>query len=114
MQLTILLLFLIFMGFNQPIYPKHSNKHTPKTQLDQANKPKTRSSQTNQTNHEIVIAPDGDPVAYKILQLFAVSILEFGRLVTDPNNPNNIKSALFNMATCWYQIFTEATKPDHI
>lgn len=110
MQLTVLLLSLIFMSFNQSIYPKYPHKYPPKTQLAQANKTKNRSTHTEP---ETVIASEGDPVARKILELFATSILAFARLVSDPRNPSNIKSTLFGIATCWYQIFSEATSPDY-
>lgn len=77
------------------------------------------ANQTNPTNltpanhTKNSFSPDtSDPVAQKILQLFAASILAFGTLVADPYNPRNIKSTLFSMATCWYEIFITATKSD--
>jgi hypothetical protein len=84
-----------------------------------------KTNQTNTTNltqnspipdSKITLASvnseTSDPVAQKILQLFAASILAFGTLVADPHNPSNIKSALFSMATCWYKIFMTATAPE--
>ena len=73
----------------------------------------TNSTAVNTTKTDNnIISDDSDPVAQKILQLFAASILAFGSLVADPHNPSNIKSALFSMATCWYKIFMTATAPE--
>src|SRR3990167_833003 len=64
----------------------------------------TNLTSANHTKNSFSSNPDtSDPVAQKILQLFAASILAFGTLVADPYNPRNIKSTLFSMATCWYE-----------
>lgn len=97
-----LLLFLKFMGTSLPIYTTNLAHNSA------SNAPNPTNFTTPETNS----SSSSDPVAQKILQLFAASILAFGTLVADPHNPSNIKSALFSMATCWYKIFMTATAPE--
>lgn len=91
-------------------------KSTPITNLTNGSNSSHNTNSTvvnaTKTDSSNIIYDDSDPVAQKILQLFAASILAFGSLVADPHNPSNIKSALFSMATCWYKIFMTATAPE--
>jgi len=53
--------------------------------------------------------PDDD-TTYKILNNFAASVADFGQLIRDPDNPENVKGSLCNIAGHWVKILAEATR----